>query len=242
MGAYKFDPLNPPVMGGGKRQPLKPGGTCDCGVIYLAPRFLRPLVHRIVSPAKVPTVTEKDLHPNVDRVVSALLNLQEATADSAARNGKAVRIAFAKPARTGDDFGVDLTIRVGDENVFTGHLVARDVWKRGKISFAHAVIGAIELLYLHLLENAPRNLPQVDMRLGILEISGRASGLGTVNDLIQQEIAAAMAQQQNEPGGTCQPGPFDPLAIYGAFPSSGFGYFHGIRAEMVEQRFERRPT
>jgi len=187
-------------------------------------------------------VTENDLHPNVDRVVSALLNLQEATADSKARNGKAVRIGFEKPARAGDDFGVELTIRVGDELVFSGHLAARDVWKRGKISFAHAVIGAIELLYLHLLEIAPRNQTDVDMRLGILELAGRASGLATVNDMIQQEIVIALQQQQDEPGGgTCEPGAFDPLALFGAFPSSGFGYFNGLRAAMVEQRLDRRP-
>jgi hypothetical protein len=241
MGAYKFDPANPPVMGA-KRQPLKPK-DCECAALRIAPRMLRPLVKRLLIPTRAPTVTEKDLHPNVDRVVSALLNLQEATADSTARNGKGVRIAFAKPARTGDDFGVDLAIHVGDANVFTGHLAARDVWRRGKISFAHAVIGAIELLYLHLLEIAPRNVTEVDMRMGILELSGRASDLATINDLIQQEIAMAMQQQQNDPGGgTCEPGAFDPLALYGAFPSSGFGYFHGIRAAMVEQRLDRRPT
>jgi hypothetical protein len=239
MGAYKFENANPPVMGG-FRGPINKDPDCHCAAIRLAPRFLRPLVSRVLSPASIPTVTEKDLHPEVDRVIGALLNLQEATARSKARNGKEVRIAFTKPARTADDFGVDVTIAVGEANVFAGHLATREVWKRGKISFAHAVIGAIELLYLHLLETASRNGGEVDMRLGIVELAGRASDVGSVRDMVQQEIAIALQQQQNDPGGgTCEPGPFDPLALYGTFPSSGFGYFHGLRAAMAEQPLTR---
>src|SRR5262245_11796461 len=129
MGAYKFENANPPVLGG-FRGPINKDPDCGCGSVHLAPRFLRPLVRRIVLPATMPTVTEKDLHPEVDRVVSALLNLKDATARSKARNGKEVGIAFTKPARTGDDFGMDVTIAVGGANVFAGRLVARNVWKR----------------------------------------------------------------------------------------------------------------
>jgi len=240
MGAYKFENANPPVMGG-FRGPINKDPDCHCAAIRLAPGFLRPLVSRVLAPASIPTVTEKDLHPEVDRVVGALLNLQEATARSKSRNNKEVLIAFTKPARTGDDFGVDVTIALGGADVFAGRLIARNVWKRGRISFAHAVIGAIELLYLHLLETASPDATGVDMRLGIVELAGRSSNVGAVRDMVQQEIAIALAQQQqNDPGGgTCEPGPFDPLALYGTFPSSGFGYFHGLRAAMVEQPLTR---
>lgn len=236
MGAYQHDLSNPPVVGG-RRNPLPPDDTCRCAAIQVSPRFLRPLVRRALGADRVPQISEKDLHPEVDRVVSALLSLQQTVAESRARNGTAVRIAFTGPRRDGDDFRSELSVRLDQEEVFRGTLGLSGVWRRGKVSFAHAVIGAVELLYLHLPELASRHGTEVDLRIGVIELVGTAANLETVNRMTADEIAGAIAQKKNDGGGpTCQPsGPFDPLAMFGAFPSSGYGYFHGPSGELREE-------
>lgn len=191
--------------GGGRRNPLPPTNddTCRCAAIHAAFFFLKRAVKRLFSPRDLSVITEKNLNPNVDRVVSALLELKAAGSATRARNGMSVRIAFHGSKREGDNFETGVRIAVVEQDVFVGKLKVHPARRRGKVSFAHAVSAATELLLMHLSELAGRTETPVDMRLGILELSGRTSNLPVLNESTARAIEAVLAQQQRQDGGTC---------------------------------------
>lgn len=236
MGVYSRPPMNPPTMGGGKRKSDEEG--CLCAAIQITPRLLRPIVRRLLEP-RVVDVTEQHLHPQVRRVIDLLLDLQDATSEVRARNGIRVQVDLVNPRRDNDDFGVKLRIHCDGVLVFEGELVIHRAWTRGKVSFAHAVVGSVEMLYFHLLEATARNEATIDMRLGVIQLTGEVFEPDTINGMTMADVAAAMAADDigglPGGGGPCVEGAFDIYAIYGAFPTTGYQYYAGTGERLVER-------
>ena len=144
-------------------------GPCGrCVALRASPRFLRPLVRRLL-PERTITVTEQSLHPEVNRIATSLLELQD-TASGSPRRGIVLRISFAGVERRGDDLQSKLNVSIDNREVFSRRLRVLAAYSRGKVTFAHTVVGAVDVLYLHLLGMAVRKEPTGSLRLGVLDI------------------------------------------------------------------------
>jgi hypothetical protein len=231
MGAYNYG--NTQEFLEGKRRPIpEPSDDDDCGCksVQASPRFLRPLVRRLL-PIKNITVSEKSLHPEVNRLATSLLGLQDTASEYRTRVGIVLRISFAGVERRGDDLQSKLNVSIDNREVFAGRLRVLGAYARGKVTFAHTVVGAVDMLYLHLLEMAVRKESTGALRLGVLDIEGAISN----PDLVQDTVTRIFLQQQQDqdPGGECTPS-VDPIPYYGLFPSAGFGYFFGYRGKLED--------
>ena len=99
MGAYNYG--NTQEFLEGKRNPIpEPGGEPDCGCksVQASPRFLRPLVRRLL-PIRTITVSEKSLHPEVNRLATSLLGLQDTASEYRTKVGIVLRISFSNVER-----------------------------------------------------------------------------------------------------------------------------------------------
>ena len=239
MGAYQFGDAQPVLEG--RRRPIPPvddKGPCDrCDALRASPRFLRPLVKRLL-PDRTITVTEQSLHPEVNRIATSLLGLQDTASEYRTKAGIALRIAFAGVERRGDDLQSKLNVSIDNREVFAGRLRVLSAYSRGKVTFAHTVVGAVDVLYLHLLEMAVRKESTGALRLGVLDIEGTMSN----PDFVQDTVTKIFLQQQQDPGdtggGECTPS-VDPIPYYGLFPSAGFGYFFGYDGKLVDTPLEK---
>jgi len=231
MGAYKFGDAQP-VLDGRRRPIPPPDEDCGCRSLQASPRFLRPLVRRLV-PIKTITVTEESLHPEVHRIATSLLGLQDTTSEYRTRVGIVLRISFAGVERKGDDLQAKLSVAMDNREVFAGRVRMLGAYARGKVTFAHTVVGAVDVLYLHLLEMAVRKEPTGALRLGVVDIEGAMSN----PDFVQDTVTKIFMQQQQDPGGPgggeCTPS-VDPIPYFGLFPSAGFGYFFGMRGKLQD--------
>jgi hypothetical protein len=232
MGAYKYgDPQ--PVLDGLRRPIPEPDGKkCKCVAVQASPSFLRPLVRRLLPDTTI-TVTEQSLHPEVNRIATSLLALQDTRSEYRTRVGIVLRISFAGVERKGDDLQSKLNVSIDNREVFAGRLRVLGAYARGKVTFAHTVVGAVDTLYLHLLEMAVRKETTGALRLGVLDIEGAMSN----PDFVQDAVTRIFMQQQQDPGdpggGQCTPGA-DPVPYFGLFPSAGFGYFFGYDGKLVD--------
>jgi len=231
MGAYKYGDAEP-VLEGLKR-PIPPvGPDCHCVAVQGSPAILRPLVRRLM-PARTVTVTEESLHPSVSRLANSLLSLQETTNEYRTRAGIVLRIAFGGVERRADDLHARLNVAIDGREVFAGRLRVLGAYARGKVTFAHTVVGAVEMLYLHMLELAVRKESGGAMRVGVVDIDGAMSNPEVVRDAVTRILQKQAQDQQQDPGGECTPA-FDPVPQYGLFPTAGFGYFYGADGKLVE--------
>lgn len=229
MGAYQYGDAQP-VMEGFRRPIPEPGGPCKCVAVQASPRFLRPLVRRLF-PDRMITVSEQSLHPEVNRLATSLLGLQETRSEYRTRVGIVLRVSFLGPERRGDDLEANLRVSIDEHEAFTGRLRVLGAFARGKVTFAHTVVGAVEMLYLHLLEMAVRKETTGALRLGVLHIDGTISNPGTIQDAVTRILRQQVQQQQDQ----CVPGGgFDPIPAYGLFPAAGFGYFYGFDGTLSE--------
>jgi hypothetical protein len=231
MGAYKFGDSQQFMEG--RRQPLPPPDDDGCcKSVQAAPAFLRPLVRRLV-PIKTITVSEQSLHPEVNRIATSLLGLQDTASEYRTRIGIVLRISFAGVERKGDDLQSKLNVSMDNREVFSGRVRVLGAYARGKVTFAHTVVGAVDVLYLHLLEMAVRKEPTGALRLGVVDIEGAMSN----PDFVQDTVTKIFLQQQQDPGGPgggeCTPS-LDPIPYFGLFPSAGFGYFFGYRGKLED--------
>ena len=230
MGIYNYG--NTQEFLEGKRRPIPEPSDDEgcCKSKQAAPRFLRPLVLRLL-PTKTITVTEKSLHPEINRIATSLLGLQDTASEYRTRVGIVLRISFSGVERRGDDLQSKLSVSMDNREVFAGRLRVLAAYARGKVTFAHTVVGAVDMLYLHLLEMAVRKESTGALRLGVLDIEGAISN----PDIVQDTITRIFLQQQQDqpPGGECSPS-IDPVPYYGLFPSAGFGYFFGYRGKLEE--------
>ena len=231
MGAYNYGDTQQFMEG--KRRPIPEmddDTTCGCKSVQAAPRFLRPLVRRLL-PIKTITVSERSLHPEVNRIATSLLGLQDTASEYRTRVGVVLRISFAGVERRGDDVQSKLNVSIDNREVFAGRLRVLAAYARGKVTFAHTVVGAVDTLYLHLLEMAVRKESSGALRLGVVDIEGAM----TNPDVVQDTVTRIFLQQQQDqdPGGECTPS-IDPIPYYGLFPSAGFGYFFGYRGKLEE--------
>jgi hypothetical protein len=231
MGAYKYGDAQPVLDG--LRRPIPPvGPDCKCTAVQSSPIFLRPLVRRLF-PDKTITVSEQSLHPEVNRLATSLLGLQETRSEYRTRAGFVLRISFAGVERKGDDLQSKLNVSIDNREVFAGRLRVLGAYARGKVTFAHTIVGAVDMLYLHLLEMAVRKESTGALRLGVLDIDGAMSN----PDFVQDAVTRIFMQQQQDPGdpggGQCTPG-VDPVPYYGLFPSAGFGYFFGFQGKLED--------
>jgi hypothetical protein len=239
MGAYKYgDPQ--PVLDGLRRPIPEPDGKkCKCVALQASPSFLRPLVRRLLPDTTI-TVTEESLHPEVNRIATSLLGLQDTTSEYRTRPGFVLRISFAGVERTGEDLQSKLNVSIDNREVFAGRLRVLAAYTRGKVTFAHTVVGAVDVLYLHLLEMAVRKESTAALRLGVLDIEGAMSN----PDFVQDTVTKIFMQQQQDPGGPgggqCTPG-VDPVPYFGLFPSAGFGFFFGEGAKLVDTPQKGKP-
>ncbi len=231
MGAYKYGDAQP-VLDGLRRPIPPPDNDCHCVAVQASPRFLRPLVGRLF-PDKTITVSEQSLHPEVHRLATSLLGLQDTRSEYRTRVGIVLRISFAGVERKGDDLQSKLNVSIDNRDVFAGRLRVLGAYARGKVTFAHTVVGAVDMLYLHLLEMAVRKESTGALRLGVLDIDGAMSN----PDFVQDAVTRIFMQQQQDPGGPgggqCTPG-VDPVPYYGLFPSAGFGYFFGFQGKLED--------
>jgi len=237
MGAYQYGDAQPVLDG--KRRPIpEPGGPiCKCVAVQASPSFLRPLVRRLLPDTTI-TVTEQSLHPEVHRISTSLLGLQDTTSEYRTRVGIVLRISFTGVERRGDDLQSKLNVAIDNREVFAGRLRVLSAYARGKVTFAHTVVGAVDMLYLHLLEMAVRKESTGALRLGVVDIEGAMSN----PDFVQDTVTKIFMQQQQDPGdpggGQCTPGA-DPIPYYGLFPSAGFGYFFGYGGKLVDTPVEK---
>jgi hypothetical protein len=234
MGAYQYGDVN--SFDGGFRRPIPPidDDGC-CKVVQISPRILRPLVRRLVR-VKTIVVTEQSLHPEVNRVSTALLRLEETKSEYRTQVGIVLRVSFAGLERRGDDLEAGLRVSIDDREVFAGRLRVLGAYARGKVTFAHTVVGAVEMLYLHLLEMAVRNESSGALRLGVLHIDGSISNPGVIQDAVTRILKQNQQQQDDQ----CSPGGgFDPIPAYGLFPAAGFGYFYGFQGRLVDPSPEK---
>jgi len=239
MGAYQYGDAQPVLEG--RRRPIPPvddKGPCGrCVALRASPRFLRPLVSRLL-PDRTITVTEQSLHPEVNRIATSLLGLQDTASEYRTKVGIVLRISFAGVERQGDDLQSKLNVSIDNREVFAGRLRVLAAYSRGKVTFAHTVVGAVDVLYLHLLEMAVRKEPTGALRLGVLDIEGAMSNA----DFVQDAVTKIFMQQQQDPGdpggGECTPS-VDPIPYYGLFPSAGFGYFFGYDGKLVDTPVEK---
>lgn len=232
MGAYKFGDSQQFMEG--RRQPLPPPDdeSC-CKRVQAAPAFLRPLLRRLV-PIKTITVTEESLHPEVNRIATSLLGLQDTTSEYRTGVGIVLRISFGGVERKGDDLQSKLNVSMDNREVFAGRLRVLAAYTRGKVTFAHTVVGAVDMLYLHLLEMAVRKESAGALRLGVLDIEGTLSNPDLVQDTVTKIALKPQDQGPGGPGGgECTPS-VDPIPYYGLFPSAGFGYFFGMRGKIQD--------
>jgi hypothetical protein len=229
MGAYNYGDPNPYIEG--QRRPIPPSGpTCDCSVVQLSPRFLRPLVRRLVR-VKTIFVSEQSLHPEVNRLATSLLRLEETKSEYRTQVGIVLRVSFTGLQRRADDLESDLRVSIDNGEVFAGRLRVLGAYARGKVTFAHTVVGAVEMLYLHLLEMAVRNESSGALRLGVLHIDGSISNPGVIQDAVTRILKQNQQQQDDQ----CIQGPgFDAGPAYGLFPAAGFGYFSGFQGKLVD--------
>ena len=195
MGAYKFGDAQPVLEG--RRRPIpEPGRKCKCVALQATPSFLRPLMGRLL-PDQAITITEESLHPEVSRIATSLLGLQDTTSEYRTRVGIVLRISFAGVERKGDDLQSKLNVSIDNREVFAGRLRVLAAYARGKVTFAHTVVGAVDILYLHLLETAVRRESTVALRLGVLDIEGALSN----PDFVQDSVTKIFMQQQQQPPG-----------------------------------------
>jgi len=231
MGAYKYGDAQP-VLDGLRRPIPPPDKDCHCVALQASPRFLRPLVRSLI-PQKTITVSEQSLHPEVHRIATSLLGLQDTRSEYRTRVGIVLRISFAGGERKGDDLQSKLNVSIDNRDVFAGRLRVLGAYARGKVTFAHTVVGAVDMLYLHLLEMAVRKESTGALRLGVLDIDGAMSN----PDFVQDAVTRIFMQQQQDPGdpggGQCTPG-VDPVPYFGLFPSAGFGYFFGFQGKLED--------
>ena len=121
MGAYKFGDAQP-VLDGLRRPIPEPGKEkCKCVAVQASPRFLRPLVRSLLPDTTI-TVTEQSLHPEVHRIATSLLGLQETRSEYRTRVGIVLRISFAGVERKGDDLQSKLNVSIDNRDVFAGRL------------------------------------------------------------------------------------------------------------------------
>jgi len=229
MGMYNFGDSQPYMEG--RRQPLPPPKEPGCcKVVQSSPRILRPLVRRLVR-VKTVVVSEQSLHPEVNRLATSLLGLEETRSEYRTQVGIVLRVSFLGPERRGDDLETNLRVSIDEREVFAGRLRVLGAYARGKVTFAHTVVGAVEMLYLHLLEMAVRNESSGALRLGVLHIDGSISNPG----VIQEAVTRILRQNQQQQDDQCVPGGgFDPIPAYGLFPAAGFGYFYGFQGRLVD--------
>ncbi|HEY3203126.1 MAG TPA: hypothetical protein VGL03_05645 [Thermoanaerobaculia bacterium] len=229
MGAYNYGDTQPYLEG--RRRPIPPpDDDCHCVAVQASPRILRPLVRRLI-PARRIVVTEQSLHPEVNRLATSLLRLEETKSEYRTQVGIVLRVSFTGLERRGDDLEAGLRVSIDEREVFAGHLRVLGAYARGKVTFAHTVVGAVEMLYLHLLEMAGRNESSGALRLGVLHIEGSISNPGTIQDAVTRILRQNLQQQDDQ----CSPGPgFDTVPAYGLFPAAGFGYFYGFQGQLVD--------
>jgi hypothetical protein len=234
MGAYNYGDLEPYLEG--RRRPIPPpDDDCHCVAVQASPRFLRPLVRRLL-PDKNITVSEQSLHPEIDRLATSLLGLQETRSEYRTQVGIVLRVSFAGLERRGDDLEAGLRVSIDGGEVFAGRLTVLGAYARGKVTFAHTVVGAVEMLYLHLLEMAVRKETSGALRLGVLHIEGAISNPGAIQDAVTRILRQQLQQQQDQ----CFPGPgFDSVPAYGLFPAAGFGHFYGFLGTLVDSPPEK---
>ena len=232
MGIYNYG--NTQEFMEGKRRPIpEPDGkTCKCVAVQASPGFLRPLVHRLL-PDKTITVSEQSLHPEVNRLATSLLWLQETRSEYRTKVGLVLRVSFTGVERRGDDLESKLNVSIDNRDVFGGRLRVLGAYARGRVTFAHTVVGAVDVLYLHLLEMAIRKESTGALRLGVVHIEGAISNPDTVQDAVTRILRKQLQDQQDQPGGECTPA-FDPIPYYGLFPTAGFGYFYGADGKLVD--------
>src|SRR5262245_46890680 len=118
MGAYKFGDAQP-VLDGRRRPIPPPDEDCGCRSVQASPAFLRPLVRRLV-PIKTITVSEQSLHPEVNRIATSLLGLQDTMSEYRTRVGIVLRISFAGVERKGEDLQSKLNVSIDNREVFAG--------------------------------------------------------------------------------------------------------------------------
>jgi len=233
MGAYNYGDSQPYLEG--RRRPIPEPDEGCCKVVQSSPRILRPLVRRLVR-VKTIVVSEESLHPEVNRLATSLLRLEETKSEYRTQPGIVLRLFFTGSQRRADDLETDLRVSIDDREVFAGHLRVHGAYARGKVTFAHTVVGAVEMLYLHLLEMAVRNETSGALRLGVLHIDGSISNPGIIQDAVTRILAQNLQQQNDQ----CVPGPgFDAVPAYGLFPAAGFGYFHGFQGRLVDPPQEK---
>ena len=116
MGAYQYGDAQPVLDG--KRRPIpEPGGPiCKCVAVQASPSFLRPLVRRLLPDTTI-TVTEQSLHPEVNRISTSLLSLQDTTSEYRTRVGIVLRISFTGVERRGDDLQSKLNVAIDNREV-----------------------------------------------------------------------------------------------------------------------------
>src|SRR4051812_22180629 len=120
MGAYQYGDAEP-VLDGLKR-PIPPvGGPCKCVAVQASPQFLRPLVRRMLPDPTI-TVSEQSLHPEVNRLATSLLALQETRNEYRTAVGFVLRLAFTAVEREADDLKANLNVSIDNRDVFAGRL------------------------------------------------------------------------------------------------------------------------
>ena len=230
MGAYSYGDSQEFMEG--KRRPIpETDDDCGCKSVQAAPAFLRPLVRRLI-PIRAITVTEQSLHPEVNRIATSLLEIQDTTSEYRTRVGIVLRISFSGLERKGDDLQSKLNVSMDNREVFAGRVRMLGAYSRGKVTFAHTVVGTVDVLFLHLLEMAVRKEPAGALRLGVVDIEGAMSN----PDFVQETVTKIFRQQQQDQdpgGGECNPS-VDPIPFFGLFPSAGFGYFFGARGKLQD--------
>src|SRR5437660_7072255 len=120
MGAYQYGDAQPYLDG--LRRPIpEPDGNCHCVAVQSSPRILRPLVRRLV-PAKTIVVREESLHPEVNRLATSVLRLEETKSEYRTAVGIVLRISFKGVERRGDDLESNLNVSIDNREAFAGRL------------------------------------------------------------------------------------------------------------------------
>ena len=188
------------------------------------------------GPAPVPgqersQVSEQSLHPEVNRLATSLLGLQDTGSEYRTKVGIVLRISFAGVERKGDDLQSKLNVSIDNREVFAGSCACSGLMRGEKSpsptrSSGQSTCSTCTFWRWPFAKNRPA---RYDWECWISK--ARLSN----PDIVQDAVTRIFMQQQQDrdPGGECIPG-VDPVPYYGLFPSAGFGYFFGFRGKLED--------
>ncbi|PEO25780.1 hypothetical protein [Bacillus toyonensis] len=228
---------NPP--GTGKKPPK---GGCCCGEFDsttesrgVLPRIFQKFI-RTISPDEVHRVSKKSLHPVVRNLVENILSLEDTYNNYITTTGNILNVSFSSIQQQGNDLSTKVQIEIDEKKVFSGQLTIFGAFVMGKVTFSSTITCFFELIYLQLLEIAVRDLNELRLYIGIMEVTGTVSHQKVIKNVIKSTCSTMVANMRNKNEFTPV---FDAASMYGTFPSTDFCYFYGIGSELIDTQPKR---